>query len=45
MAGTNPTRANALLLVGLLFAQMLLVSRWLKRGEGSAVVETGVVRA
>jgi rod shape-determining protein MreC len=33
------------MLVGLLFAQLLLVSRWLKREEGSAMVETSVVRA
>lgn len=45
MAGTNPTRANALLLVGLLFAQLMLVSRWLKRGDGFALVENNVVRA
>jgi len=45
MAGTNPTRANALLLVGLVFVQMLIVTRWLMRGEGPALLESGVVRA
>src|SRR3990172_5842352 len=45
MAGVTDTRKNALLLVAMLFAQLLLISGRVKRAGGSTLLETGVLRA
>src|SRR5262249_42720512 len=45
MAALSPTRRNVLLLVAMLFAQLLLMSSNLKKTSGSALLETGVLRA
>ena len=45
MAGLTDTRKNALLLVAMLFAQLLLISGRVKRAGGSTLLETGVLRA
>jgi len=45
MAGLSDTRKNALLLVAMLFAQLLLISGRVKGAGGSTLLETGVLRA
>ena len=45
MPGLSPTRKNALLLVAMLFAQLLLVSSNVRKFGGDTLLETGVLRA
>lgn len=45
MAARTPTRANALLLVGLLFVQFLLMAGSIRSDEGATLVAEGVGRA
>jgi rod shape-determining protein MreC len=44
MAALNPQRSNALLLVALLFAQLLLMAGSLRDGRGARAVESGLMR-
>lgn len=44
MSGLTPTRQNALLLVALLFAQLLLMSASVRGAEGSSLLEGAVFR-